>query len=173
MNGILLINMDYTPLRVLSLKRALSLIFNGKAEIVESYPNKKLRSPSITMDFPAVMRLKRYVNVPRRNAVYSRRAVFTRDHYTCVYCGKKLGQKDATVDHLIPVSECKERHIRASSFMNCVTACQPCNTRKGSRSLADSGMKFFDRGYIAKTPRTSYVVMSGEIPSSWRKYIEV
>lgn len=171
--AILLLNASGEPLRVLSLKRALSLMFNGKAEVIEAYPDKKLRSPSITLDFPCVLRLKRYINVPRKSAVYSRRAIFARDHYTCAYCGQKLGRDEATVDHLIPVSECRVKHIRASSFLNCVTACAPCNRRKAARSLEDSGMKFKDPNFIARTPRVNYVVVSGDCPIEWRKYIEI
>jgi|WetSurMetagenome_2_1015567.scaffolds.fasta_scaffold332923_1 5-methylcytosine-specific restriction endonuclease McrA len=171
--AILLLNASGEPLRVLNLKRALSLVFNGKAEVIEAYPDKKLRSPSVTLDFPCVLRLKRYINVPRKNAVWSRRAVFARDHYRCVYCNKTLSRDEATVDHLIPREICSREGIRASSWSNTVTACEKCNRAKASKRLEDSGLKFFDSNFIAKTPRTNYVVISGDCPTEWKKYIEV
>jgi 5-methylcytosine-specific restriction endonuclease McrA len=170
--AILLLNASGEPLRVLSLKRALSLMFNGKAEVIEAYPDKKLRSPSVTLDFPCVLRLKRYINVPRKNAVWSRRAVFARDHYQCAYCGVKLSREDSTLDHIVPVERCRSLGIRASTFSNCCCSCYRCNTRKANKTPEEAGMRFFDPNFIAKTPRASYLVISGECPTAWKKYIE-
>jgi len=168
---ILLLNADFRAIRVLSLKRALSLLLKDRVDIVESVPGKKLRSPSTEIDYPSVIRLRRFVRVPDRKATWSRRAVFSRDHYTCQYCGRKLDRDEATLDHIIPVSECKARGIRASTFSNSCCSCVSCNTKKGSRNMRDAGLRFFDQEFEPKIPRVSYLIFSGDVPESWRVYI--
>ena len=61
------------------------------------------------------------------------------DGWVCFYCGYE--GKDMTIDHVIPVSKAPELAI---DINNMVSACKPCNSRKGSRSQGS----FFD------TPRT-------------------
>jgi len=171
--AILLLNADYTPIRVMNLNRALSLIFKDRVDLVQDVPGKQLRSPSTTLPFPSILRLKRYVNVPRRGVTWSRRAVFARDGYRCVYCNEKLDRDTATLDHLTPRDTCSKMGIRASTFGNSVCSCGRCNRRKSNRSLEDSGMRFYDPAYTPKIPRVNYVVLSGEIPTEWRAYIRL
>lgn len=170
---ILMLNADMSPLRTINLQRALSLMMKNKVDILETVPGKMLRSPSVSIPFPSVVRLRYYRSVPRRKSVWSRRAVFSRDHYTCVYCGTSLSREDATIDHLTPRETCAKNGIRASTWTNTVTSCPKCNRRKANRSLEASGMKFHDPNFIAKIPRTNYIVFSGDIPSEWRTYIEM
>ena len=172
MTAVLLLNADYSPLRTISLQRALSLIFGERVEQVESVPDRQLRSPSIAIPFPSVLRLKIYRSVPQRRAVWSRRAVFERDNYVCVFCGEKLDHKSATLDHLIPKQECSRLGIRPSTWGNSACSCRRCNFRKSNRTMRDAGMKFFDPKFEPKTPRTSYVVASGNIPTEWKMYLE-
>jgi len=171
--AVLLLNANGEALRAISLQRALSLIFGDKVDMLESVPDRKLRSPSLTLDFPSVLRLRRFVNVPRKKAVWSRRAVFTRDHWKCQYCGCDLDRTTGTIDHIISREECIRRGIRASQWSNTCAACPKCNRRKSNRSLEDSGMRFYFPDFIAKTPRTSYIIVSGDWPESWKKYIEI
>lgn len=173
MTQVLLLNANFQPLKTVSLQRAISLILKDKIDILESVPDKKLRSPSVEIPYPSVIRLKKFVNVPKRRTVYSRRAIFSRDNYTCQFCGKKLSREDSTVDHLIPVEECKRLNIRASTFTNCTTSCAPCNRKKRNRRLEDSGMKFYDPNYTPKTPRVDYLVVSSDIPVEWKIYLKL
>ena len=138
MSQILLLNANGEALRAISLQRALSLIFGNKVDQLESVPDKKLRSPSLTLEFPSVLRLRRYVSVPRRRAVWSRRAVFARDNWKCQYCGCDLDRTTATIDHIISREECTRRGIRASQWSNTCASCPKCNRRKANRSLGDS-----------------------------------
>jgi 5-methylcytosine-specific restriction endonuclease McrA len=132
-----------------------------------------LRSPSTELPYPSILRLKRYVNVPRRGAVWSRRAVFARDSYRCVYCNTQLDRETATVDHLIPREICSREGIKASTFSNCVTACASCNKRKRNLRIEDSGLKFYDKNYIPRAPRTNYMILSGNVPSDWKAYLNI
>jgi 5-methylcytosine-specific restriction endonuclease McrA len=171
MTAILLLNADMRPIRTLPLKRAVSLLSKGAVDVVEAVPGRELRSATTTQPFPSVLRLRYYVNVPQRNAVWSRRAVFSRDGYTCVFCGEHLNRETATVDHLIPQETCRKQGIRASTWSNTVTACENCNRRKANKTMRDAGMKFFNEKYIPKTPRANYLVVSGEVPVEWKFYL--
>jgi 5-methylcytosine-specific restriction endonuclease McrA len=171
--AILLLNADMTPIRVLNLQRALSLIFKDRVDFIQDVPEKKLRSPSTELPYPSILRLKRYVNVPRRGAVWSRRAVFARDSYTCQYCGIGLDRNSSTIDHIIPVSRCRELGIRSSSWSNTCCACEKCNRRKSSKTMEEAGMKFFFKDFTPKIPRTNYVVISGSLPDEWRAYLNI
>ena len=109
-----------------SLRRAHVLVFKGKAEVVEEL-SRPLRSASNTYRWPHVIRLVTYVRVPRMvQRKISRRALFARDGWRCVYCGS-AGSR-LTLDHVIPRSRGGD-----SSWENVVTSCAPCNLRKGNR----------------------------------------
>ena len=126
MQQVLVLNASYEPLNVCSLRRAHVLVFKGKAEVVEEL-SRPLRSASNTYRWPHVIRLVTYVRVPRMvQRKISRRALFARDGWRCVYCGT-AGSR-LTLDHVIPRSRGGD-----SSWENVVTSCAPCNLRKGDR----------------------------------------
>ena len=107
------------------------LVYKGKAEVIERL-DKPLRSAIDSFIWPHVIRLVHYVRVPRAiQRKISRRALFARDGWKCVYCGTTAGR--LTLDHIIPRSKGGE-----SIWENVVTACAPCNLRKGDR-LARAG----------------------------------
>src|SRR5919112_239114 len=95
---------------------------------------QQLHSATDTFAWPHVIRLVAYVRVPRAvQRKISRRALFARDGWRCVYCGTTAGR--LTLDHVIPRSRGGE-----SVWENVVTACAPCNLRKGNRLLEESGL---------------------------------
>jgi 5-methylcytosine-specific restriction endonuclease McrA len=164
MGEVLLLNATYEPLSVLPLRRAAKLLLNERVEPVadDAIP---LVSPERTLNVSRVLRLRFYVNVPRRNPpAWTRRRMLTRDNYTCAYCGKRCAESEATVDHVLPVS----RGGR-SSWGNTVTACWKCNQRKSNRLPHEAGMKLLIE---PKLPRTRYVKAQGEVPAAWRLWLE-
>lgn len=171
--AVLLLNASYEPLRIIPLSRALSLLMKERVDVVESDAAHPLRSPSIALPRPSVLRLRRYVNVPRRHATWTRRGVLARDRYACAYCGLAMRPKDATIDHVVPQSTCARTGVRANTWTNTVASCLACQKRKGDKSMAQAGMRFFDPQYEPKTPRTDYLVLTSEIAPEWRKYIRL
>src|SRR5512133_1974114 len=102
MQHVLVLNACYEPLNVCSLRRAHVLVFKGKAEGVETL-EKPLRSATDTYPWPHVIRLTAHARVPRRvQRKISRRALFARDGWRCVYCGSSGGR--LTRDHVVPRS---------------------------------------------------------------------
>ena len=127
MNTVLVLNASYEPLNVCSTRRAHVLVWKGKAEVVERL-DEPLRTATNTYVRPHVIRLVTYVRVPQSvKRRISRRALFARDGWRCVYCGD--GTSRLTLDHVVPRSRGGE-----SVWENVVTACAACNLRKASFS---------------------------------------
>ena len=82
MVNVLLLNASFEPLAIVKLGRAIGLLMDGKVDLVESVPDRELRSKSVRQPMPSVLRLRYYVNVPRRGVGWSRRGVLARDHHT-------------------------------------------------------------------------------------------
>lgn len=173
MINVLLLNASFEPLAVVELKRAIGLIVDGKVDLVEAVPGRELRSPSRSQPMPSVLRLRYYVNVPRRGVGWSRRGVLARDHHTCQYCGKHLAPREATIDHIIPQWQCKRLNVRSSTWGNTVACCTRCQQRKGGRSMHEAGIRFHNPQYEPKMPRTNYLVMTSSIRPEWRQYIRL
>ena len=173
MASVLLLNASFEPLAVVKLGRAIGLLMDDKVDLIEAVPGRELRSKATRQPMPSVLRLRYYVNVPRRGVGWSRRGVLTRDHYTCQYCGKRLGAHEATIDHVTPQWHCRAHNIPPNTWSNTTAACAKCQQRKGGRSMHEAGMRFFDPNFEPKTPRVNYVVVASGIRPEWKQYIEV
>jgi 5-methylcytosine-specific restriction endonuclease McrA len=126
----LLLNATYEPLCVVSSRRAIVLVLADKAVAVDSAPDV-VHAERLSLAVPVVVRLTRYVRVPYPAQVpLSRRAVFTRDGSTCVYCGGSA----TSIDHVVPRSR-----GGTHTWDNVVAACRRCNHTKADRSLAELG----------------------------------
>ena len=138
--GCLALNASFEPLTMVPLRRALRLVIDGKAEIVEADAGRHVRSERLTMPRPAVIRLKAFVHVPRRfRRQVTNTFLFARDRYRCQYCGRAGSElkprETLTRDHLIPISR-----GGTNDWANVVTACSPCNTRKANHLPEEIGM---------------------------------
>jgi len=138
--GCLALNASYEPLTMVPLRRALRLVIDGKAEIVEAELERPVRSERAAFPRPQVIRLTRFVHVPRRfRRQVTNTFLFARDDYRCQYCGRPAAElkhrESLTRDHLIPMS--RGGH---NDWTNVVTACSSCNTRKANRLPDEIGM---------------------------------
>ena len=126
----LLLNATFEPLCVVSSRRAIVLVLADKAVPVDSAADV-VHAATLSLAVPVVVRLTRYVRVPYPSSVpLSRRAVFTRDGQTCVYCGGSA----TSIDHVVPRSR-----GGTHTWDNVVAACRRCNHTKADRSLAELG----------------------------------
>lgn len=136
----LTLNASFEPLTLVPVRRALRLVLDGRAEVVEQDGLRRIRSAHLTFPHPAVIRLKSFVHVPRRfRRQVTNTFLFARDGYRCQYCGRPqgdLGTREClTRDHVVPLSRGGE-----NAWDNCVTACSTCNTRKGNQLPGQAGM---------------------------------
>lgn len=132
MLGCLALNASFEPLTILPVKRALRLVIDRKAEILEIDDTRVFRSEKRELPCPAVIRLVRYVHVPRKfRRQVTNTFLFARDGYRCQYCNRHRselrGREFLTRDHVVPLSLGGD-----NSWQNVVTACSACNNRKGS-----------------------------------------
>jgi 5-methylcytosine-specific restriction endonuclease McrA len=129
---VLLLNVTYEPLTTVGLRRAVCLVLGDKAEIVHhDLSGGLLRSASLALSRPSVIRLRRYVRVPYRSRVpLTRGALMRRDNYLCAYCGRRA----ETVDHVVPRSR-----GGTHTWENCVASCIRCNHSKGDRLVEELG----------------------------------
>lgn len=138
--GCLALNASFEPLTMVPMRRALRLVLDGKAEIIEADVGRYVHSERLTLPRPAVIRLVRFIHVPRRfRRQVTNTFLFARDRYRCQYCGRTAAdlrpRESLTRDHLIPMSR-----GGTNDWTNVVTACSPCNTRKGNRMPEEIGM---------------------------------
>ena len=111
--------------------RAVALVLAGNADVVEA-SGATLRSASLSLDVPAVIRVRKVVNPWRTRLILSRRRVLARDKHACGYCGASAD----TIDHITPVSRGGK-----NEWTNLVAACRRCNCRKADRTIEESGMR--------------------------------
>lgn len=143
--GCLALNASYEPLTILPVRRALRLVIEEKAEALEVDEERPFRSENLEFSAPVVIRLVRYIHVPRRfRRQVTNTFLFARDEYTCQYCGRhrsKLGYRESlTRDHVLPVSRGGD-----NGWRNVVTACSRCNLEKGDRLPREAGMELHSR----------------------------
>src|SRR5512132_3451616 len=163
MQQVLVLNASYEPLNVTTVRRAHVLVFKGKAEVIEEL-QQQLHSATDTYPWPHVIRLVAYVRVPRAvQRKISRRALFARDGWRCAYCGTTAGR--LTLDHVVPRSRGGE-----SVWENVVTACAPCNHKKGNRLLEEAAMELL---HLPKPPAPVLFIRlaAPKIPSGWQPYL--
>ena len=143
--GCLALNASYEPLTILPVRRALRLVIDRKAEALEVDEDRPFRSETLEMPAPVVIRLVRYVHVPRRfRRQVTNTFLFARDGYRCQYCGRhrnELGYRESlTRDHVVPISR-----GGGNGWKNVVTACSRCNLQKGNRLPEEAGFELLSR----------------------------
>ena len=127
----LVLNSSYEPLSVVAARRAVVLVLNGKAVVVEER-DERWRSERIEVGIPSVVKLTDFVRVPfRRTVPVTRRAVFGRDGHRCQYCGGPA----ESIDHVLPRSR-----GGGHTWDNVVACCRRCNVRKGDRLPDEAGL---------------------------------
>ncbi len=125
--------LSYYPLSLWSWQDAIKAVFLDRVNIIAEY-EETINSPTLSMKLPSVIALKEYVK-PKRGPAFTRFNVFLRDNFSCQYCGLKTKSKDLTFDHVIPRS-----HGGRTNWKNVVSACGPCNFKKGNKLSSEIGM---------------------------------
>ncbi len=177
----LVLNRNWQPIRIATVARALVMVFNGTARVVDPETfqtftwadwsrirprddDRFVQGVTMRLKAPEVVVLNDYDRVPANVVTFSRRNLFKRDHYVCQYCGRQAPPDELTIDHVIPRSQGGE-----STWENCVVACLDCNKRKGNRTPEQAGMRLRRK---PTRPRWQPLYALKEIRiESWSKFI--
>ncbi|MBI1885399.1 MAG: HNH endonuclease [Chloroflexi bacterium] len=160
---VLVLNQNYEPLNVCTVRRAFILVDRGKAEILEN-GRGYLHTITLSFPIPSVIRLIYLIRRPRPQGRLTRRDVFLRDHFRCQYCGKQT--KDLTLDHVVP-----RRRGGIHDWENVVAACKPCNHRKAGRTPQEAHMHLIHQPFrpTGSYFRTFYPYLEDQ--EEWRKFV--
>ncbi|MCM2371409.1 HNH endonuclease [Aporhodopirellula aestuarii] len=159
--NVLVLNRFYMPIRVVNVRRALTLLYRECAEVIDcddgqyvSYdfgswcelsqlassdkqPGEEyLQAVGFEVKVPRIARLTRFDRMPAQTVRFNRRNLFARDEYRCQYCGKVEPMTKLSLDHVVPRS-----HGGATTWENIVCSCLRCNSRKGGRTPQQARMK--------------------------------
>jgi 5-methylcytosine-specific restriction endonuclease McrA len=178
----LVLNRNWLPIRVCTVRRALTLVFKDLARIIgpENYTlhdfaswldlkvatgEPHIRTVSLSIRIPEVIVLRSCDRFTRPRVVFSRRNLFRRDRNTCQYCGTRCSTEELSIDHVVPRSM-----GGISTWANCVVACMSCNARKGNRTLDSAGMDLL-RLPKEPPPQMAFTLQLGHRKASWDQFV--
>lgn len=139
------------------------LLFLGKADLVHKDNRKVIRTINGQYPWPSIIRLSRYINVPYRQVILTRKNILRRDSFRCAYCGRS--DVPLTIDHIIPKSQGGK-----DTWENLITACTYCNNKKGDRTPSEANMKILTKPY--KPNHIIFIKNSvSKIDESWKPFL--
>jgi len=163
----LLISSWYWPLRILDWTDAVTMWAKGTVDVIAEY-DETISSPSTTIRLPAVIRLRKALPNKKKNVKFSRSAVYVRDGFHCMYCGKHCRWDELTYDHVQP----RSRGGR-TDFENVTSACGACNAKKGNKTCDEAGMWPRQEPHIPKTlPLTPPPIDDRKIEPEWLPFLQ-
>lgn len=167
MESTLLLAASYEPIKVISWRRAITLSFLGKVDVLEAY-ECYLRSPSVAIPMPAVVKLNRFVKHLPRRVKFCRQNLYTRDNFTCQYCHRSFPAGQLTYDHVVPRSKGGK-----TTWDNVVTACTRCNLKKGNKLPHQINARLLaepqEPDWLPVFPNN---LRADNTPAVWRDYLD-
>lgn len=189
---VLVLNKVYTALRVVSGRRAFTLLANQVAEIIaiedgnyvsydlhswaeaseyqrahESEQHDWVATTRLVLAVPKVIRLLGYDRIPREQVKLNRRNIYARDGNQCQYCGKHFSTRELTLDHVVPRVQGGD-----NSWSNLVCACVKCNARKGGRTPVQARMHLIRPAVRPKRNPAIAVRLGSPKYKSWKAFLD-
>lgn len=184
----LVLNADYSPLGIISWKRAMiwSVQYDHRSpmsiEIIDFYKDDFIAGANgKRYQIPAVVKTNRYFKFHHQTVNFSRKNLFIRDNYTCQYCHSQKDINHLTYDHVIPKSIWDRKHGSPTCWTNIVTACVACNRKKANKTPQQANMNL---KIAPSAPNKSYKffyineyilhISNSElsIPKEWQIYVK-
>ena len=148
--AVLVLNRNFQPIHVTSVKRAFSLLYQGIARAVDDQyrlydfdnwaslaaANDSISTVNFRIRIPRVLVLTAFEKMPKTRVRFSRLNIYARDQDVCQYCGRNLPRNELNLDHVIPRSQGGK-----TAWENVVCSCIECNLRKGGRTPEQAHMK--------------------------------
>jgi 5-methylcytosine-specific restriction endonuclease McrA len=170
---VLVLNRLWQAVNITTVRRALTLLFQGHAQVVlnradgsfqtfnftqwhtlsaQEPHDESVPSVSFRIRVPRVILLAMFDRMPKKEVKFTRHNIFERDKNTCQYCGKPFDRRDLNLDHVIP----RDRG-GPTTWENIVCSCIECNTHKGNRTPREANMRLIRK---PKKPR-------------WRPFLQI
>lgn len=189
--SVLVLNRFFMAIRVVNVRRALTLLYRGCAEVITieegSYSNYDfdswcemgqifalekqpgedyIQAVNFELQVPRIVRLTRYDKMPKTTVRFNRKNLFARDDHSCQYCGQKRPMSQLSLDHIVPRS-----HGGKTTWENIVCSCVRCNSRKGGRTPAQAGMALLSKPSKPRSnPAMSYPLDDPRY-ASWKTFV--
>jgi 5-methylcytosine-specific restriction endonuclease McrA len=185
---VLVLNRLWQAVNVCTVQRALTLLFTGHAQVVahdgedfttynfhewcdfsESAPRDEVvNTVRIRIRIPRIIQLLFFDRLPEKEVKFTRQNVFERDRNTCQYCGRRFERKDLNIDHVVP-------RLRGglTTWTNVVCSCIECNSRKGSRSPEEAGMRLVRKPKKPRWRPFLEVQFARTADHSWRHFLDL
>ncbi len=181
---VLVLNKHLVPVQVTTVKRAVVLLYGGVAlaldEEGDSYDFDLWRDMPVrdeddgipvvggAVRVPRVVHLLRYDRTPRVTVRLTRRNLMFRDAHQCQYCGKRPPLRELNIDHVVPRSRGGD-----DSWENLVTACRPCNLRKGGKTPEEATMRLARRPFRPKWTMTAQILLGSATKfKEWEPFLK-
>jgi 5-methylcytosine-specific restriction endonuclease McrA len=185
---VLVLNRLWQAVNTCSVRRALTLLFQGHAQVVCSDADNNffthdfgswrelslaepesemVRTTSVHIRIPQVIVLLLFDRLPKKEVKFTRHNVFERDKNTCQYCGQIFDRKDLNLDHVFP----RDRGGQ-TTWENIVCSCIPCNSRKGNRLPHEAGMHLLRKPKRPKWRPFVNLVFPSPHHESWKHFID-
>lgn len=158
MEKVLVLNSDYSPLNITSVRQGFKLVYKGKAEVLKSDDNPIVAGYKQFVR-PLIIRLLNYVKFRLRTLRVNRKRIYERDHNKCGYCSST---RNLTIDHIIPKSRGGD-----NSWSNLITCCYSCNLRKADRTPEEANMKLLVKPY---EPSVNSRILEGGVGKVWTEF---
>ena len=186
--AVLVLNRHWQPVHICTVRRSLKLLCMEYAQIVQvegtdlyrthdfdSWLEYSRTAPDeecvhgirLSLRAPAVIVLRFYDRIPRKDVKFTRRNVFLRDKFVCQYCGRRFSESELNLDHVVP----RDKGGR-TTWENIVTSCLRCNTRKANHLPHEANM------FPIKPPRVPRwrpmfgLVEHGGAHPSWAMFLD-
>jgi len=190
--SVLMLNRYYAAIRVVSVRRAMSMLYRDLAEVVyvednqfvghdfqswqevsalrakyHRHRHEWIRCVRFELVVPRVIRLLFYDRLPRQTVKFNRRNIYARDSSRCQYCGKRFSSSELSLDHIIPRSQGGR-----STWENVVCCCVRCNVCKGGRRPDEAHVHLVARPAKPKRPPAILLRLSNEKYASWKQFLD-
>lgn len=190
--SVLVLNRSFMAIRVVNVRRALTLLYRGCAEVIsiedgryvnydfeswcevsqllalEKQPKEDyIQAVNFELQVPRLVRLIRYDRVPRSSVRFNRKSVFARDDYQCQYCGQSRPPSLLSLDHVVPRSQGGK-----TSWANIVCSCMPCNSRKGGRTPKEAGMRLLSTPVAPRSNPVVSLTVDDPRYEIWKSFVQ-
>ena len=158
---------SWRPIEVVDCFKGFSLVFSGRARVVESYPHQACA----LFYFPSVIVLNSYIRKREFKVSPSRNTIFYRDKYVCQYCHKRFAKSRLTLDHVVPKSK-----GGGKTWYNLVTSCSSCNQKKADKTIEEAGFKLLSEpthptSRFWSSPEWLLSKVGDKVPKEWEKFL--